>query len=306
MIVGVPVLVEVILLVTVDVDDALTVTVGRLTETVELVEAVDELDWLFDIVVVADAVEEADSVPVTVAVDERELIIDGNDASADAVGCAEPDREPCIDADQTDETEFDADGVAVVDPEALVVLLLVAVATGDISFCMVADADEHVVTVGEVDTVDDSDAFDVCDAVAELLPDVVDVMETVALVDAVVVAEEELDCEVVTVAVDVDDRVFRAFEQLPVVEELNVTVFELVEEPELVCEAVADTVDDMETVTVIVAVIEEELETDLDLLGDIVTEPVAVVVCACTLNNSAIKIIDRIWDCARRADRGLR
>ncbi len=34
--------------------------------------------------------------------------------------------------------------------------------------------------------------------------------------------------------VDVDDRVFRAFEELPVEEELNVTVLELVEEPELV------------------------------------------------------------------------
>lgn len=49
--------------------------------------------------------DEADSVPVTVAVDERELIIDGSDASADTDGCAEPDREPSIDADQTDETE---------------------------------------------------------------------------------------------------------------------------------------------------------------------------------------------------------
>jgi hypothetical protein len=126
------------------------------------------------------------------------------------------------------------------------VLLLVAVATGDISFCIVADAEEHVVTVGDVDTVDDSEAFDVCDAVAELLPDVVDVMETVALLDAVVVAEDELDCEVVTVAVDVDERVFKALEQLPVVEELNVTVFELVEEPVVVSEAVADTVDDIE------------------------------------------------------------
>ncbi len=44
MIVGVPLVVEVILLVTVDVDDAHAVTVGRLTETVGDVEVVDELD----------------------------------------------------------------------------------------------------------------------------------------------------------------------------------------------------------------------------------------------------------------------
>ena len=72
-------------------------------------------------------------------------------------------------------------------------MLLVTVAIADISFCVVADTDELVVTVEEVDTVDDSDAFDVCDALAELLPDVVDVMETVALLDAVAVAEDELD-----------------------------------------------------------------------------------------------------------------
>jgi hypothetical protein len=191
--VGVPVVVEDPLLVTVDVDDTHAVTVGRLTETVGDVEAVDELDWPTVTVVVADTEEEVDAVPVTVAVDERELIIVGSDASADTDGCTELDRELAIDADRSDEKELDADGVAVVDPGALVVMLLVTVAIADISFCMVADTDELVVTVEEVDTVDDSDAFDVCDALAELLPDVVEVMETVALLDAVAVAEDELD-----------------------------------------------------------------------------------------------------------------
>lgn len=252
----------------------------------------------------------ADSVPVTVAVDEGEPIIDASDASADTDGCAETDCEPAVDAVQTDETELDADGVAVFDPEALVVLLLVAVATADISFGMVADAVEIVVSVGEAETVDDSDAFDECDAVAELLPDAVDVMEMVALVDVVVVAEDDLDCVVVTVAVADDVIVVRAFEELPVEVALNVPVtvpvLELDIEPELVCENVSDvvceivagTVDDTVAETVFVAVIEGEIEAKPDLDWDVETESEAVVVvfCAGTLNNSETKIIDRMWD----------